>query len=111
MRLIDADALIEKAYWHGQIPTHGNLYPEGVEAVDVDNIEDAPTIDPVRHGRWIKLSGMMPPEFMGKHFCSLCDGCAPNDFGHQKLSPWCPWCGAKMDGVVNESPDGLGISV
>jgi hypothetical protein len=46
-RLIDANALLNKAYWHGKIPTHGCLYPEGSEAVDVDDIENAPTVDAV----------------------------------------------------------------
>ena len=46
-RLIDANALMNKAYWHGKIPTHGCLYPEGSEAVDVDDIEKAPTVEAV----------------------------------------------------------------
>ena len=33
------NALIEKAYFHGKFPDPGNLYPDGKEAVDVDDIE------------------------------------------------------------------------
>lgn len=48
-------------------------------------------------GRWEELIGMMPPEYMGKHFCSLCGRHAPHDnYGHERLTPWCPGCGAKM---------------
>ena len=32
-RLIDADALVEKAYWHGEHPDVGNPFAEGVDAV------------------------------------------------------------------------------
>lgn len=32
-RLIDANALVEKAYWHGEHPTVDRLVAEGVDAV------------------------------------------------------------------------------
>lgn len=44
-RLIDADALIEKAYWHGEHPSVDDLFAEGVDAVDVSDIDNAPTIE------------------------------------------------------------------
>lgn len=92
MRLIDADGLIEKAYWHGEHPDVENLYAEGVEAVDMCDIDEAPTIEaePVRHGRWLDNEDYM--------FCSVygmqwyyCDN-ETQDF------KFCPNCGAKMDG-------------
>lgn len=46
-RLIDAGKLIEKAYWHGDTPSYGKPYPEGRDAVDVEDIENAPTVDAV----------------------------------------------------------------
>lgn len=46
-RLIDADKLIEKAYWHGDTPSFEELYPEGHDAVDVEDIDDAPTVDAI----------------------------------------------------------------
>lgn len=54
---------------------------------------------PVVHGRWLKATGMMPPEYFGRHVCSVCDNFAPNEFHgtHEWLSPICPYCGAKMD--------------
>ena len=100
-RLIDAGKLIEKAYWHGDTPSYGELYPEGHDAVDVEDIENAPTVEAVQvvHGHWLKALGSMPPEVFGRHVCSVCDHFAPNDFHgkHEFLSPICPYCGSKMN--------------
>lgn len=94
MRLIDADALIEKAYWHGEHPDVGNLFPEGVDAVDVSDIDEATTIEavPVRHGSIIETieDGRMKRVF----------SCCGTDF--TKMTCWmmpnyCPNCGAKLD--------------
>lgn len=65
-----------------------------------DNVASAPTLDvaPVVHAKWAKAHGMMPPEYFGRHVCSHCDQFALNDkVGREKLSNWCPNCGAKMD--------------
>ena len=103
MRLIDADALYEKV---DESQAHNNH--QGI-AHSVHNAEhahfkfmihQAPTIDPeVRHGRWI------PTEYdsyadgapvWDKWECSEC--------GHEHkgeedtLTPFCPNCGARMDG-------------
>lgn len=72
------------------------------------DIKEAPTADvaPIRHGCWVDRYG-------GKYDnqiyeCSICRNKAPyrceiSLLGHgtwlQKLSDWCPACGAKMDGV------------
>lgn len=94
MRLIDADALIEKAYWHGEHPDVGNLFPEGVDAVDVSDIDEATAIEavPVRHGSIIETieDGRMKRVF----------SCCGTDF--TKMTCWmmpnyCPNCGAKLD--------------
>lgn len=65
-------------------------------------IDSAPIVDaePVVQGQWLKAIGMMPPEWFGRHVCSVCDHFAPNDsYGtHEWLSPICPYCGAKMKG-------------
>lgn len=91
-RLIDADALIEKAYWHGDHPDVDNLFAEGVDAVDVSDIDEAPTIEaePVRHGRWIKRGQDI--------FCSECDEESGYTWaGASRYSDYCPNCGCKMD--------------
>lgn len=50
-------------------------------------------------GKWIKATGMMPPEFHGHHCCSECGNFANMEppFGNREdLSKFCPNCGAKM---------------
>lgn len=47
MRSIDADTLIDKSYWHGEMPSYDNPFPHGRDAVDVEDIENAPTVDAV----------------------------------------------------------------
>ena len=91
MRLIDADALYEKSYWHGEYPDVGNPYAEGVEAVDVGDIDDAPTIEaePMKHGRWV----------YGDYY-DIGDVCSECDWDSGMVNPtlrYCPNCGAKMD--------------
>lgn len=93
MRLIDADALAEKAYWHGEHPDVGNPFAEGVEAVDVSDVDEAPTIDaePVRHGRWEWK------DFRGDGSLILCCSECLETEGARETSNYCHNCGAKMD--------------
>lgn len=96
MRLIDANALAEKAYWHGEHPTVDRLFAEGVDAVDVSDIDNAPTIEaePVRHGQWI-----IEMDDMGwlKYTCPNCGYVKRTDI-HVSLGwNYCPNCGTKMD--------------
>lgn len=100
MRLIDADALREKATLR-----HGYDF-QGV-FVKVQDIDKAPTIEsaPVVHGRWVDRYG-------GKYAnpiydCSECGKAAlykhgidelGSDHFAQALSDVCPNCGARMDG-------------
>ena len=51
-------------------------------------IKDPPTIEaePVRHGRWI------PHRIASSSMCSECKKCAAFE------TPYCPHCGARMDG-------------
>ena len=64
------------------------------------NIKNLPAEDvaPVRHGRWIKMTGMMPPEYCGHYECSLCEWHGKYNIREQNYS-YCPNCGARMDGV------------
>ena len=65
--------------------------------VKVNTIEEIKA-EPVRHGRWVKAYGMMPPEYHGRKCCSVCDAFALSDFyGRERLSYFCPNCGTKMD--------------
>ena len=100
MRLIDADKL-----YIAFLKAHKDIYAEnryegrvsGFSTILVERIlNKQPTIEaePVRHGRWVKGVPCI---------CSKCGNPAPeeeNNSEHYKcwLSPYCPNCGAKMDG-------------
>lgn len=45
---IKKEDVLDEAYWHGDRYTVHNLYPSGVEAVDVEDIEKMETIDIVK---------------------------------------------------------------
>ena len=72
-----------------------------LSAIVRKDIVDAPAVDaePVRHGKWMTASRMLPPERHGRKYCSACAKFALNDyFGRERLSLYCPFCGVKMDG-------------
>lgn len=73
MRLIDADALLEKMK---KTDRYFNI---------VFDIEEAPTID-IPQGEWIDKGSWMGFE------CSRCK------CHSQYVTPFCPQCGARMDG-------------
>lgn len=96
MRLIDADELLLNNTWL--------WYDEnGNHTIAGEAIEDAPTVDPIKHGHWISVDddGDSPYE------CSVCGGVKVNkngewlDICHSEWSkmPYCAVCGAKMDEV------------
>lgn len=95
MRLIDADALKKDAREVTVFCDYGG--ESTFMAVDVENIDYAPTIDaePVRHGRWIHGFTFMPlPEGCMWANCSLCNA----DYrGLKEQANYCFNCGAKMD--------------
>lgn len=49
-------------------------------------------------GKWIKPTGMMPPEYMGVYRCSECGEIAMRDWKrhYQTLTNYCPNCGCRM---------------
>ncbi len=75
----------------------------------IDRIENAPTADvaEVKHGEWEDLYNSRYDNPL--YVCSKCNCRAlrtneKDELGHikcsQELSPYCPHCGAKMDGGV-----------
>ena len=93
MRLIDADALIERMCefvnndWNRSL---GGLFTDAVDTC-IDFAEDAETIEavPVVHGEWV-------PDDRGVYYCSVCDSEAYwTEYG-QQLVKYCPECGADM---------------
>jgi hypothetical protein len=84
MRLIDADALLEKSW-------DADTRVGYVQVVDVGDIEEAPTIEAehVKHGKWVK------DESRDMLRCSVCKNfCVENWYYWLR---YCPDCGAKMD--------------
>ena len=89
-RLIDKDKLQKDySYYCNHLERH---------VVDVDDIENMPTVDaePIRHGHWIGIDDE-PCEVFECDKCGYITeeiGCAdnkPNNFNY------CPNCGAKME--------------
>ena len=87
MKLIDADAMdkrIENKQKLGEISLRvGNIVR--------DILKYAPVVDakPIRHARW---QGVSP--FVDTEECSECRYCIQDE---ELETPYCPWCGAKMD--------------
>jgi hypothetical protein len=88
MRLIDADAAIDRYYaeYKKQDICDGGEDRDWLKRC----IDEAPTIEaePVRHGRWV-----VQDEGRTRFMCSECK--AKNYDGSGR---YCPNCGAKMDG-------------
>ena len=81
MRLIDADAL------------RGPLMAFDSKVLDI--VDNAPTIDPVKHGRWV-YAGYSSIELVYE-----CSECGEIEFG-DALDDYCPNCGARMDGGTED---------
>ena len=63
----------------------------------------------VRRGKWVKATGMMPPEAVGVYECSVCGRCEDYHIPARlrERTPFCPWCGAKLL-TDDEIADGIG---
>lgn len=101
MRLIDADALMEKynlkdatKYGNRDAEQQNHSYSTMMLYEVADMIEDAPEIEavPVVHGEWTKIYGSCMYVFSFR--CSECNCLIEFD------TNFCPNCGAKMDGKV-----------
>ena len=92
---IDREALYEKAYWHGEHPDVGNPFPEGVDAIDIEDIDAIPAADvaPVRHGRWIERKSFHAEGGI----VAKCSACQKDVQYLGNPLNFCPNCGAKMD--------------
>lgn len=106
MRLIDADALLERIAKRKQ-EVHDqsfapNPYRDAYDCCRFDELNivrnmtrNARTVDPVKHGYWILDETIKNPRYQIKT-CSLC-GCRAN----RTQFNFCPKCGSKMDGDKN----------
>lgn len=91
--LIEADAL--------KIALDDGWCPDIAVSELWDIVDQQPIIDaePVRHGRWIKMTGMMPPEFHGHYECSKCGWHMRGprgSFNREEEFAFCPNCRADM---------------
>ena len=93
---IERETLYEKAYWHGEHPDVGNPFPDGVDAIDIKDVDAIPPADvaPVRHGRWLGWGKSGTPTYENYGTCSVCGEDAEIYTEHRN---YCPNCGAKMD--------------
>ena len=87
---VEREALYEKAYWHGEHPNVDNPFPDGVDAIDIKDVDAIPAADvaPVRHGRWIA-----PFLSDGGNMCAECSNCHKIRI----FDDYCSACGAIMD--------------
>lgn len=102
VRLIDANALMEKVCGNCQ---QKDCVPDATDTVYgcmfAESVEEANTIEaePVRHGRWIEDGEICG---IDKYKCSLCGGEVGGLLDNTK---YCCFCGAKMDGGVDNATD------
>ena len=84
---IERESLYEKSYWHGEHPNVDNPFPDGVDAIDIKDVDAIPSADvaPVRHGRWWHRKN-------GVAYCSECKIDTVED-----ETNYCPNCGCMMD--------------
>ena len=93
-RLIDANALYKKLENKYKGANGGLLRLAYKDAID--DVCNAPTIDPVKHGRWVITDH--------DQHCGLCgfvvskDGDFTENHLVERLWHYCPNCGARMDG-------------
>jgi hypothetical protein len=87
MRLIDADALIQKR-------NHAKAYAPDMYVIGQGYVMDAPTIDavPVVRGEWLPAKDPYDRVYCYRHAGCGCE--------HNEQSAFCPACGAKMEGAL-----------
>ncbi len=77
-----------------------------------DIVAEIPSADvqPVKHGEWVEKEAYEEDRQMGFNFQIVCSNCdeqnsvlyfdensEPTEKYFMRM-PWCPWCGARMDG-------------
>ena len=79
----------------------GDIYLDMVDTrVLVAAMKEIERSVPVVHGRWVKMTGMMPPEYHGHYECSECQWHMKglrNSWTREEELSYCPNCGARMD--------------
>lgn len=108
MRLIDADALIKQIEKNICEPCKKRKEDyNGVRCRacqygdEMDDIEDAPTIEERKNGRWILNENQRKEDVACGNYLYICSKCGKSDI-HAKTQevPFCWWCGADMRGTT-----------
>ena len=90
-RPIDADEAYKvlSEYYHQRTETQHKALKEALDRVS--------TVNPIKHGHWTEYHDEYDIlfKFKERYACSVCG--TSNSYGK---SDYCPWCGAKMDEVV-----------
>lgn len=111
MFIVGIDTPQGQATYHYDIDPYWEMFacrelecaPEWDGHTPTEAIARIGALEPVRHGKWMTADGMLPPEYHGKKCCSVCAEFALHDrFGRERLSWYCPHCGAKMGGGEEE---------
>lgn len=98
MRLIDADELLAryKARCNGCKDTK-NYCEHCCDIADIINdIEDAPTIEERKKGKWREIQRYSPTDKAATNECSLCHDTVWMYDGERRWN-YCPSCGAEME--------------
>ena len=106
-RLTDLDALIVefKKRCRGECCCCTEDYcGSGNDGCGCRVIDDAPTVDPVKHGHWVEVQRIHETDHTAICECSLC-GDTVWVYDGQRAWNYCPTCGAKMDEVVKDGTD------
>lgn len=75
-----------------------DTFEKNIEQIDDDiqTVYAAPVLFTLKHAKWIKPFGMMPPEPQRYYECSNCHNWVLRDQSH-KLTKQCPYCEAFME--------------
>lgn len=113
MRLINEDDVLEIIEHVTNEAVEKNQRKYLIQPRIIAEIAGLPTIEaePVKHGRWIEKEAYEEDRQMGFNFQIVCSNCDEqnsvlysfdeNSEPTEKYfmrTPWCPWCGARMDG-------------
>ena len=98
--LISRDAVIKILNNSRSIRARDGAGGVWIDLLDVtDGILRIPTAEPVRHGTWEMRRSTLKTDFAtltGTY--PTCNLCGHVEYGVDKSTPYCPGCGAKMDG-------------
>lgn len=96
MRLIDADALNAELESHVFSARTDGATVRNVRRI-AEAIANAPTVDPVTHGKWVKYDPKKN-QWEWLALCSECGNCVDEyDLINNEFPKFCANCGCRMD--------------